>query len=536
MTQLSWPGDRMPMYPSHNPSQRALSYTTPTPNRTSNGNGRNPAMTPMQTSTSSVYPSPGLSTNPSQEGWARDNMGWGTYGTPVQMPGLGEIQMSNQFLPGAVPNQWMPGHMNDPNPSLSTINRAPALSNHMSTAQNGPSFSNQLASPTAPSSDSYNDDDMEDDSVSSPQGGYRESRANSRIQKRVGPKGRPRVGARNDRRSTGMGNDRPQPIRWYKGIKQQPIPEDATEEEKERLKRINFEVGQAKKEHTREQNRVSAQKSRQRKQTNLENALQRVEELEEQMADLQGRYTNLREAYQRVHGRIGWLENERANLSIRLRQYEARQPNFNPFTPLQGLGAQGQTQVPAGNPVQYQTPISVQASSPAVASSQASNAVPFGYMQQAQASQPTPNSNQYHGQMQPAPGTAQGQSGTAPMGFGYGFNSNNGASQSPALDQQGTTPANVSGNMAGSFQRGLQGTGPENVQGDLQNDGSEEPSENTPTGFFGDAPAQDQQEGQQQQPGGAIFGNEQDDPMLSYEGNTPPDPESASAEDQPNPA
>ncbi|KAI1099401.1 hypothetical protein F4804DRAFT_349418 [Jackrogersella minutella] len=74
----------------------------------------------------------------------------------------------------------------------------------------------------------------------------------------------------------------PVPFKWRAGMKDQKITDDMTPEEKKEATEWNYNLAEAKKAHTREQNRISAQKSRQKKVVLLEKTKTQVEQLEDE--------------------------------------------------------------------------------------------------------------------------------------------------------------------------------------------------------------------------------------------------------------
>ncbi|KAI1764573.1 hypothetical protein GGR53DRAFT_530406 [Hypoxylon sp. FL1150] len=458
MTQPTWKGDRLPTtYPAQRRHSNLSSYTTSTPHQPSSNFNRNPSSSMQHSSLPSIR-----AIEPPYDKWR--SMTMGGFGQPTQMGfGQGDYSMGNQFVPGPAPNQWVPEYMNDPNRNLGTLNSASNIPNHIPMDQNGPGFSNHsMPLPGAPSSDAGSSSSTDFD----------EPTGTPRIpnSKRVGHKGRPRVGAHGDRRSTALGATKAQALKWYKGIKEKPIPEDASDEQKEKLKEFNRQVGQARKEHTREQNRVSAQKSRHRKQENLETAQKRAADLEEQVTQLQEQVRQLthQNAYQQTYiQRLGY-ENSRLQ-GYTGANYETRPQGFNAYSQLQGPNALGQTSMSTLNVATYPASMAGSASSPAVMSAspgQFGNYLPTqsqGLLppqsQNAYQSTQAPNSVQPQNLVQASQGTNQAQSGTDQMDFAYdsgATNSNTRAQQQEGSQENlsGSLPENLQDNYQGDFQEG----------------------------------------------------------------------------------
>lgn len=467
-----------------------------------------------------------------------------------KIEGLADLVLDH-YGSDPVPNQWM---LNRHNPSLNTLNSAPNLPNHTSATQNGSSFSNTLGPlPNGPSSEQFNETDAE----SSPsQNDYGESSKSLGTPRSRRLKGRPRVGTLNNqsvRKSTALGsNNKSKPMKWEKGMKEKQIPDNASEQEIEELRLHNKQVGQARKEHTRNQNRISAQRSRQKKQENLENALARVQVLENQVANLRDDNQRLQNENQRLREQVVVQEHHIRNQMYRR---QGMQPQtFNPYAPLPRLNVP--SPMPPPGSAQYPTPMPGPASSPAAASTPTSSSAQYGgYMQQQrpQSNLPTPNPNMYQNMMapqsslqnsmqphnsmqpqnpvQPPQGTVQAQSTTTQMSFGYGLGASNGNSQAPSHEQQGNTPGNASGNLQGGLQGDSQGNPPGsfqgnpqsdlqggNAQGNFSNNLSEETPEHAHGDFLGDPMEQDQDQDQQDQDqsGGGMFELGPIDPELEF--------------------
>lgn len=339
----------------------------------------------------------------------------------------------------------------------------------MPTTQNGSSFSSHpMQLPGASSSEQLDEAAATSDLLSD----IEESSPTPRLSRQNAHKGRPRVGTHRDtsqRKSAALGKkDGPVPvkpklvIKWRKGLKEEAIPEDATEERTNWLKEYNTAVGEAKKTHTREQNRKSASDSRLRRKEQLEKALAEAQLYKDETARLTTMYNDL---YQRDFNNRRLIAELQFEIS-RLRNnagtnYGAPPQGFNSYSQLPVPNAPSRSPMSALNAAQYPTPMPGPASSPAAVSARNSSSAQFGsYMQtQAQGSLSVPNQNTYQNMpqtqdsAQAAQNMNQAQSGTTQMGFDHNFAATSSNAQAPAYEQQ---QGNPQGNLSGNVPEGLQ--------------------------------------------------------------------------------
>ncbi|XXG94114.1 hypothetical protein Hte_000366 [Hypoxylon texense] len=386
-------------------------------------------------------------------------------------------------------------------------------SHHMSTTQNGSSYSNTLA--PVPSSGQSNGDDAGASPSPSDYTGP------SRSRRRHNAKGRPRADTLHDGPDT-----RPEELQWYRGIKVRHIPEDAPEKEKQRLRAYNERVAFVKTAHTREQNRLSARRSREKKQTTLTEAQTQVQRLEAKNASLQREIQQLKE---RIADQDRQIVNIRLDGMYRIPSMQPQAFHSYP-PPLPRANVHGQTPMPP--PSQFPTPIQGPASSPAAGSMRTpGSGQQYGGFMQHQPQSTPPNPNLYQSMMppqnqmqssvqshhsiqaqypaQPPHGAMQAQSASATQtSFAYGFGATGGSSQAPAHEQHAHTPGTgFQGNIhetpqahpQGNLHPSLQGNPQGNAQGNFPNTLSEKSPEHTSGIYLGNSTEQEQQEQQGQQ-------------------------------------
>ncbi|KAI1461935.1 hypothetical protein F4805DRAFT_453168 [Annulohypoxylon moriforme] len=142
------------------------------------------------------------------------------------------------------------------------------------------------------------------------------------------------------------------PLKWRPGMKEKKITDEMTPEEQKEASDWNYKFSEAKKAHTREQNRVSAQKSRQKKVELLERTRTQVEGLEEENARLHNHITGLDAAMQQMSTDNMHLQSQNEILRQRVALLEQQiqvQPVHNPHVALPAPVNQNQAQGQAPN-------------------------------------------------------------------------------------------------------------------------------------------------------------------------------------------
>ncbi|KAI0843062.1 hypothetical protein F5Y06DRAFT_304581 [Hypoxylon sp. FL0890] len=271
-----------------------------------------------------------------------------TYGQRHSSQNLGS-------MPAPQPNQWSAGQSGTTE-IRETINHRPgmAIADFQSAAQSGilpASSSLQLPAATPIRRGSQNT------SRSNPR--TRGSSASSRgrspasrggVSRKPKPKTKSR--AKSPIELTVASPTGAEPIKWRSGMKDRKITSDMTEEEKEAARDYNRRLAEAKKAHTREQNRVSAQKSRAKKIEQLLQTKSQVDELLEDNDQLKQLNTVLSTRIQELETTNMQLRAENDALRYRLGVYEQHIPVTirNPLVALPQLGTSGQDQSQATQP------------------------------------------------------------------------------------------------------------------------------------------------------------------------------------------
>lgn len=274
--------------------------------------------------------------------------------------------------PDPLQNPWSEGYLSLSNTSslgFNSLNRATDFSNPIPTTHNQAS-QDRLSMPPPPLNSS-GQVVSGSDALSTDNRGDTTSSDVPRAEKRHKTKGRPRV--KTD--SNEGGSSKPTKLRWVKGLKEKPIPEDATDEERQKLIEYNRQVGDARKEHVREQNRKSAAKSRRRKESNLKVAVTHATGLRDENRHLREENQHLREAgpgdARDRYWRMEILRRNHVIYSLNRRIVALQRDNnalnnLNPHTNL-------------SNPSQGQTP---NAPAPTTTSAQLSNPMPLNSFMQ----------------------------------------------------------------------------------------------------------------------------------------------------------
>ncbi|KAI1093642.1 hypothetical protein F5B19DRAFT_491239 [Rostrohypoxylon terebratum] len=142
-------------------------------------------------------------------------------------------------------------------------------------------------------------------------------------------------------------------LKWRPGMKERKITDDMTPEEIKEATDYNMKLAEAKKSHTREQNRVSAQKSRQKKVELLNRTKSQVDHLEEDNVQLQSNVSRLEAVVQSLQNDNSQLRSHNEILRQRiafLEQQVQTQPVRNPHVALPALANQSQPQSQINTP------------------------------------------------------------------------------------------------------------------------------------------------------------------------------------------
>ncbi|KAI0894871.1 hypothetical protein F4806DRAFT_497576 [Annulohypoxylon nitens] len=142
-------------------------------------------------------------------------------------------------------------------------------------------------------------------------------------------------------------------LKWRPGMKERKITDDMTPEEIKEATDYNMKLAEAKKSHTREQNRVSAQKSRQKKVELLNRTKTQVDHLEEDNAQLQNNIARLEAVVQQLQNDNSQLRSHNEILIQRisfLEQQVQTQPVRNAHVSLPALTNQSQSQSQINTP------------------------------------------------------------------------------------------------------------------------------------------------------------------------------------------
>ncbi|OTA81104.1 hypothetical protein M434DRAFT_17502 [Hypoxylon sp. CO27-5] len=282
--------------------------------------------------------------HPSYVNWT-DNMGYGVSSAQTRSTyNYGQQQSSQAMhrMPTPQPNQWSPGQTGGTGPYQSILNHpAVTTANNQSAAQG-----THLASPSAlllppvttpqrPNRGTPRTDPGRIQNVSSP--------LSSQGQSPASQGGSRRTRKRSSKTKTPY--DRPipdpttqQPFKWRSGMKERKITSDMPEEEKASALEYNMRLGEAKKAHTREQNRVSARKSRAKKTELLERTEERAVSLDQELKQARRQIAALRQQIQQLTNHNLQLRAENDAMQYRLAVLEEHMggaPTIrNPFATL----------------------------------------------------------------------------------------------------------------------------------------------------------------------------------------------------------
>ncbi|KAI0890464.1 uncharacterized protein GGS22DRAFT_150972 [Annulohypoxylon maeteangense] len=262
-------------------------------------------------------------------------------------------------------NEW-PAQQNDANPGVyaSQSFGSTNLANSDPTQQNQIGSASQYTSYPAPFSPSQGMENLGDPDISMGHNGVSSDfNGASSPTRHVGAQGSrdSSDSNTNENRRSSKPRDKA-PFRWRPGMKERKITDDMTPEEKKEASDWNYKYSEAKKAHTREQNRVSAQKSRQKKVELLERTRTQVEDLEDENARLQSHVAGLEAAIQQISNENMHLQNQNEILRQRvtlLEQQIQAQPVRNPHAALVN-----QNQTPAVTPGVQQPQQFLQAPTP----------------------------------------------------------------------------------------------------------------------------------------------------------------------------
>ncbi|KAI0136138.1 hypothetical protein F4776DRAFT_663988 [Hypoxylon sp. NC0597] len=309
--------------------------------------------------------------HPSYGSWT-NNMGYGgssaqtssTYAYGQQQSTQAMRRMSNPQ-----PTQWSPGQTGATGPYQSAlIPPTMTTANSRSAAQSGTqsvSPSTLLLpppiTPQRPSRGTPRTDPGRSQNISSPfssqgqspvsHGGSRRTRRRTRVQT---PYDRPIPDSTSQ-----------EPFKWRSGMKEKKITADMSEEEKQAALDYNMRLGEAKKAHTREQNRVSAQKSRAKKVELLARTEERAEELDQELRQARQQIAALELRVQQTSNHNLQLRAENDALQYRLAVMEENMrglpPIRNPFATLPRVEAPSQDPSPLATQAQAtQTEVAAQ--------------------------------------------------------------------------------------------------------------------------------------------------------------------------------
>ncbi|KAI0382105.1 hypothetical protein F5Y04DRAFT_280341 [Hypomontagnella monticulosa] len=326
--QASGMGDRMPSIPQYHAmhsqtNQTHSSYSTmphnmpqdqPAQGHQGNGQMSNAA----SASQSTVSMPPGMSSQgprsnimvpqfhqPYQQPWAGhmgygNPMGFPNYGTPENYSGSGGQNEGNQRaqmyhgstfpqqqsvhmmanMPTSHPNQLPAEHITPIDPAL--LNAPPAPMNPTPPTQPETRHGRNVMLPSAAESSEEAMEDTTGVATKPEASGSRSKNSTTPRNKNYPlPRGRPKGKHSSHRGVGGSKRDAEELVfKWRPGMKMKPITPDMSEEEREATEEWNIKYSAAKAEHTRKQNRESAQRSRARKISELHNTKDRVEQLE----------------------------------------------------------------------------------------------------------------------------------------------------------------------------------------------------------------------------------------------------------------
>ncbi|KAI1142917.1 hypothetical protein F5Y05DRAFT_420757 [Hypoxylon sp. FL0543] len=263
-----------------------------------------------------------------------------TYGQGQSSHNPGNVGLPQQ-------NQWSAGQTGTTDVRPSAINRqGVAMANFLTTPQNNiPSVSSSSLLPSASppqraTQSPFRSNPRTSDSPTSSRGRSPTSRGvGGRKTKTKSRTGTP--GSRTAACFTAQG-----PIKWMSGMKDRKITADMTPEEVEEAQDYNRRLAEAKKAHTREQNRVSAQKSRAKKVELLQQTKSQVDELLDDNEQLQQLNTELNTRVQGLERDNLQLRTENDALRYRLAIYEETMaaPIRTPFVAVPPLDTSTQTQ------------------------------------------------------------------------------------------------------------------------------------------------------------------------------------------------
>ncbi|KAI1408909.1 hypothetical protein F5Y13DRAFT_204090 [Hypoxylon sp. FL1857] len=266
----------------------------------------------------------------------------------------GQPQSNSQIIPTSHPSQWSP-NQNDPNDL-----RAFAGHNHraLNWAQSQQATHSLLHSTSAPAIlHPTQSTQRTTQSLSSPR-----PRGSSTSSRGRSPASRSGSRSKSKRKSRGEAlspsdhgvskHAAQEPFKWRSGMKDRKITSDMTEEEKHEAELYNSRLAAAKKAHTREQNRVSAQKSRAKKVELLVKTESQVKDLQEENDRLQKRNASLSAQVQRLTNDNLQLRTQNEILQYRIRGLEQQQPMqgqrpiVNQYATLPSFASQSQNPSP----------------------------------------------------------------------------------------------------------------------------------------------------------------------------------------------
>ncbi|KAI2465478.1 hypothetical protein F4781DRAFT_435330 [Annulohypoxylon bovei var. microspora] len=454
--QTPWPGDKIPNLPKHAPSQsersQLQSYVIPPSNspmppplnpsrdQAVVSYGANPtstSMAPQYTAAPSTYssaPSAPTSQYPTSmsmpprstpmaphmysnyTGWS-NTMGIPDLSAPMNPTFTYSHQQNTHIIPNTAasqPNQWPPEQPNEANSRLYAPlnNGSTTLENSEPIPQSQVISTNQYTMFTSIGSPTQVTGNIAGPSTPIGSNGYSpnfDGDISSPLRAGTQPNsGESSNSNANDYQRTSKSRDKA-PFKWKPGMKERKITDEMTPEEKKEAGDWNYKYSEAKKAHTREQNRVSAQKSRQKKVELLEKTKTQVELLEEENARLQHHIAGMDAMVQQTSNENMHLRNQNEILRQRvvlLQQQIQAQQIQNPHIALPELGNQSHSQshTPTLTPGQAQAQHFMQAPTPAPRQN------------------PTPNQNapQTQADFEYALGTtqtAQVPTGNAPVGI-----------------------------------------------------------------------------------------------------------------------
>lgn len=268
---------------------------------------------------------------------------------------------------GQLPAEQMPPL----DPALFNVPSAPMNLLPPTQAENSAARNTTLTSITESAEEAIEDDVEAATGPEAPRGRNNHPAA-SRNKSYPAPRGRPKGKATGAHRGVGMSKrDVEEPVfKWRPGLKMKQITPDMSDDEREAVEEWNIKYSRAKAEHTRKQNRESAQRSRARKISELHNTKDKVGQLEALNEYLNQKAQQLDMTVRKLSDeKMGHLqtiahlssmnENLRERISLLEQQVHGRTIH-SPNNSLTMFANQPQTPVPAPNILQDRNPAPAQ--------------------------------------------------------------------------------------------------------------------------------------------------------------------------------